>query len=292
MKETLKIFSTEIQDSQVAQVYSKNYHTFHTDYLELQREWLYRAYNQFQDLSKYFILISLVNKTMSAYGDYMLNYSWDEYYSPKEIELKKFSIVDIAKELDISKETARRKILELEKSGVLKKNKKNLSIHREGFEFQKPSFTIKSISKLLSITTKKLAENKIIKNPITTDEFIKLIKSNYTQCWKHFLSFQIEFMTEFKKVFFKDYETFSIWTVIVYNQNLHFNNKIKGDKNYNKFLDDISDEGSRFSKELLSISGSVGLNAMTISDLTGVPRPTVIRKLRKLEKDNFIKKIN
>ena len=29
---------------------------------------------------------------------------------------------------------------------------------------------------------------------------------------------------------------------------------------------------------------------MTISDLTGVPRPTVIRKLRKLEKDNFIKK--
>ena len=121
MKETLKIFSTEIQDSQVAQVYSKNYHTFHTDYLELQREWLYRAYNQFQDLSKYFILISLVNRTMSAYADYMLNYSWDEYYSPKEIELKKFSIVDIAKELDISKETARRKILELEKSGVLKK---------------------------------------------------------------------------------------------------------------------------------------------------------------------------
>ena len=111
MKETLNIFSTEIQESHISNIYTKNYHALHTDYLELQRDWLYRAYSQFQDLDKYFILISLVNKTMNAYSDYMLNYTWDEYYKPKEVELKKFSIVDIAKELDISKETARRKIL-------------------------------------------------------------------------------------------------------------------------------------------------------------------------------------
>ena len=115
MKETLNIFSTEIQESHISNIYTKNYHALPTDYLELQRDWLHRAYSQFQDLDKYFILISLVNKTMSAYSDYMLSYTWDEYYKPKEVELKKFSIVDIAKELDISKETARRKILELEK---------------------------------------------------------------------------------------------------------------------------------------------------------------------------------
>ena len=97
-------------------------------------------------------------------------------------------------------------------------------------------------------------------------------------------------MTEFKRDFFTDYETFSIWTVIVYNQNLHFNNKIKGDKNYIKFLDSMSDESQRFSKELLGLTGSFGLNAMTISDLTGIPRPTVIRKLRSLVKDKFITK--
>ena len=55
-------------------------------------------------------------------------------------------------------------------------------------------------------------------------------------------------------------------------------------------MDDVSEEGIRFSKEILGISGSIGLNAMTISDLTGIPRPTVIRKLRKLEKDKFILK--
>ena len=133
-------------------------------------------------------------------------------------------------------------------------------------------------------------ENKIINQHITSNEFSDLIKKNYTQCWTYFLDFQIEFMTEFKRDFFTDYETFSIWTVIVYNQNLHFNNKIKGDKNYIKFLDSMSDESQRFSKELLGLTGSFGLNAMTISDLTGIPRPTVIRKLKWLVRQESIKK--
>ena len=35
---------------------------------------------------------------------------------------------------------------------------------------------------------------------------------------------------------------------------------------------------------------SLGLNAMTISDLTGIPRPTVLRKLNKLIKAKWISK--
>ena len=52
----------------------------------------------------------------------------------------------------------------------------------------------------------------------------------------------------------------------------------------------MSDESQRFSKELLGLTGSFGLNAMTISDLTGIPRPTVIRKLRSLVNNKFIRK--
>ena len=33
--------------------------------------------------------------------------------------------------------------------------------------------------------------------------------------------------------------------------------------------------------------GTQGLNAMTISELTGIPRPTVLRKLNILVKKNF-----
>ena len=33
----------------------------------------------------------------------------------------------------------------------------------------------------------------------------------------------------------------------------------------------------------------VGVNAMSISDITGIPRATVIRKLNRLLKENFLK---
>jgi hypothetical protein len=32
----------------------------------------------------------------------------------------------------------------------------------------------------------------------------------------------------------------------------------------------------------------VGVNAMSLSDITGIPRPTVVRKIKKLIKDDFL----
>ena len=288
MKEQSKLFSTEVQEADISSIFSKHYHDIQTEYLELQRDWLNRAYIQFEDFDKYMILISLISKTFSAYGDYFIKYNWDEFYNLKEYELKKFSIVDIASQLYISKETARRKILELEKIGILKKSKKNLTIQRQAYQVQKPVKSIKNMAKLMSTFSKKLYNSKIIKNHITTEMFSELIKKNYTQCWNFFLEFQILVLTDFKKKFFKDYESLSVWVMIVYNHNLSLNKKIKGDKNYTEFLDKSTDEKENFSKQLLGLTGSFGLNAMTISDLTGIPRPTVIRKLRKLVNEKFI----
>ena len=44
----------------------------------------------------------------------------------------------------------------------------------------------------------------------------------------------------------------------------------------------------KYIEEMLSLKGNLGLNAMTISELTGIPRPTVIRKLNKLIKKKWI----
>ena len=41
-------------------------------------------------------------------------------------------------------------------------------------------------------------------------------------------------------------------------------------------------------EEVLNVGDKKGINAMTISDLTGIPRPTVIRKLKILLKQNNI----
>ena len=42
--------------------------------------------------------------------------------------------------------------------------------------------------------------------------------------------------------------------------------------------------------EVFDIGNKKGINAMTISDLTGIPRPTVIRKLNYLVKNKFVDK--
>ena len=193
-------------------------------------------------------------------------------------------VSSISKELSISKETARRKILELEKIGIIKKNKKAVVINRNAYNLQKPVTSIHLISKFLARISNHLKKSNIIKQQISSVDFELLIKSNYTHCWNYFLKFQIETLTTFKKMFFKDYETVQIWAMIVYNQNLSLNKKIKTTAKHN---DEVKDT---YLLELLSLTETIGLNAMTISDLTGIPRPTVIRKLNFLVRNKFIDK--
>ena len=45
-------------------------------------------------------------------------------------------------------------------------------------------------------------------------------------------------------------------------------------------------------EEVLNVGNKKGINAMSISDLTGIPRPTVIRKLKILLKQKDIYKDN
>ena len=275
-------FSTEVKVTDISNTVNKNYGYVMTEFLELQRGWLFRAYSIFKDLDKYLILISLIDKTFKSYSEYLVKYNYDEFYSVNEYELKKFNIVHIAKELSISKETARRKILELERKGLIIKNKKAVLMKRHGYNLQKPVESITQISKFMSILSKLLKKNKIVNNEISTKDFESLIRKNFTLCWSYFLTFQIEYLTGFKRKFFDDYETLSIWAMIVYNQNLYFNKKI------NKNNDAIIKE--KYLKMMIHLKGSLGLNAMTISDLTGIPRPTVLRKLNKLIKTKWISK--
>ena len=283
-KENRLKFSTEVSVHDVYNVLTKNYIEVITDYFELQRIWLNNAYVTFKDLDKYFILMSLVSKTFDSYAEYFVKYDFDQFYNVDQYELRKFNIVNISKELSISKETARRKILELEKIGIINKNKKAVVINRKAYNLQKPVTAIHLISKFLANLSKHLQKSNIIRQQISSLDLELLIKNNYTHCWNYFLKFQIEMLTTFKQKFFKDYETVQIWAMIVYNQNLALNKKIKITAKYPEKVKDT------YLDELLSLTETLGLNAMTISDLTGIPRPTVIRKLNFLMKNRFVDK--
>ena len=167
-KENRLKFSTEVSVHEVYNVLTKNYIEIITDYFELQRIWLNNAYVTFKDLDKYFILMSLVSKTFDSYAEYFIKYDFEQFYNVDQYELRKFNIVNISNELSISKETARRKILELEKIGIIKKNKKAVIINRNAYNLQKPVTAIHLISKFLANLSKHLQRSNIIKQRISS----------------------------------------------------------------------------------------------------------------------------
>jgi len=274
-------FSNQIQEEQVKSVYHKNFNYIVTERFYFQQRWLHNAYSRFKDFDKYLILIHLIHKTFKAYGEYQIKNSFDEFYAKETYEIPKINVIDLSRELLISKETTRRKILELERDGVIKKEKKKIMINRKGQEFQKPINSIQSMARLLSRFTEFLSNANLLDKKVDNSVLDKRIRDNFTQIWSTFFNFQIPTIIVWKK-FFGDIETWSIWAQCAYNQNLVINKSFK---------DNLSPElTSDNFVEKLNNEGTQGLNAMTISELSGIPRPTALRKLNSLVKRKLIKK--
>ena len=71
------------------------------------------------------ILVSLTKKSLEFYFENGISYSYNEFYSYPKIPIDNFSFSELNKDFNLPKETLRRKVLELEKLGVIKKEKKN-----------------------------------------------------------------------------------------------------------------------------------------------------------------------
>ena len=264
-------FSSKIQIEDSFYVYKKNHDHLITEIFYFQQQWLTTAFKRFKDFDKYIILIYLINKAFKGYNDHFIVNTFDEFYSKENFEIPKINIIDLSRELNISKETTRRKIMELEKDGAIDKIKKRILLQRRGQEIQKPTDSIKNISRVISHFSSYLTKEEILKNKIHKNEIEDKIRKNFTRCWQYFFDYQIPLITRWKKIF-GDIETWAIWGNCVYNQNLVLFKSIKENQNILKNED-------AYIKRLLEF-GNQGLNAMTISELTGIPRPTVLRKLK------------
>ena len=119
-------FSKTLTDEQVFESIMSNYSALSKDWIFHQWHWMNSVYSPFYDHYKYMIIISLVEKTLQFYDQMNIQYSYDEYYSKSYLQIEKFSITELCEKLDLPKETVRRKVLELEKEGVITRNKKKL----------------------------------------------------------------------------------------------------------------------------------------------------------------------
>ena len=275
-------FSKTINDEQVFETIMGNYSNFSKDWIIHQWNWMNNVYWAFKDHYKYMIIISLVEKTLQFYDQMQIDYSYDEYYSKSYLQIEKFSITELCEKLDLPKETVRRKVLELEKEGVISRDKKKIIIDRKAFEFVKPTNQIKFSAKYIYLVSLALNKEKILSKKIDTKSIENLIKKRFSLCWRWFYRMQIPLIIGYHK-FMQDLSTFHIWGTICMNQVLNVSKELNP-------VDKPPLDYFMTNNVLLNNLGSdAGISAMSISDMTQIPRATIIRKCKFLIKNDLIK---
>ena len=269
--------SKQIYNQDVLKVLKDRYADIGPSWVRMQMEWNNDVYSSFKDHDKYMIVIYLVKRTLDFYSRNFIKLNFGQFYEKDVVEIERFNIVEISKNLKIPKESSRRKIHELEKNGCLKRSKNKNFIDRSAYEFVKPINSLKRISRFFSLFSEYLVEEKILEKKLTSEDLQKTIEKNFSYVWKIYYDMQIPMMLSYKK-FFSDYESFHIYGTCVVNQHL-----------YSQKFNEIKMNRTEFIKSTYRQDEEMrGLNAMSISDITGIPRATVVRKLNKLIKKNYL----
>jgi len=283
MKHKLPKIRKVLDQKQIHLCLEENYNLLSVEWLKISSKWLFNSYSIFKDHEKYLILIFLVKKTFDFYVTNFIKLNWNEFSNLKKIELGKFNIISISRKLKISRETTRRKIEELKKENIIKKDSSGVYVNAKFYNerFIKDHEDLrKAICIFASKFSQILTEKEIINEKIESGLIDKFVSENFTYSWKAFFEMLIPLMIDWKDVF-NDLEIWHIFKTVVINQNYEIQKrlKIKNIKVRNK---------KDFFKIHAKSKNNTGINAMSISTLTGIPRPTVIRKLNKLIKTKHL----
>ena len=270
--------SDQIDENKIFKIINKNFSKLAASYYLIISNWLIRAYNVFGDIDKYIIVVYLINKDFIFFRRNGIILDFDTFFNGKTLEIEKINISDISKDLKIPKESVRRKIEELEKLGVIKKNKKKIFVDRNIIsKYFPPSNRIKTVNEvtnLLYIFNKILKKENEINKTFERDQIISSLKENYTFCWYQFNKFLFTFTNRWRSEV-KDLETYSIGLIVMINATENEKMRIK-DLTMKSFQTSVQGIDDR------------GVNAMSISEITSIPRPTVVRKLKYLIKNNYL----
>ena len=276
-------FSKTLNDNQVYDHILTNYEILGKDWIAHQWNWMNSVYQPFKDHYKYLILISLIKKTLQFYDQVDITFTYDQYYSKSYLQIDKFSVTELCEKLNLPKETVRRKVMELEKLGVIKRRKKQVIIDRAAFPFIKPENQINFTSRYIYLFAEKLNKKKVLSKKLDRKFITNIIKSNFTLCWRWYFNMQIPMIIGYNK-YFKDTCAFHIWSTVVMNQAFNYSKNFKKSDIHQLTPDKISFNESfmRQGKE------KNGVSAMSISDMTGIPRASVVRKCKYLMKTDYL----
>ena len=267
--------SSQLSEKNIHKIIIENFDEIAPIYYKLLSEWVNSSFNKFQDIEKYLIILYLIQKDFNYYIKNGLVESYDGFFLyDKSLELGRINIIEISRNLNIPKESVRRKILRLEEFGVLKKIRKNIYIDRSAFKLVQSKSTLKNLSTLLAKIVELCKKNNLIIQSKQFDEISNEINNNFTYCWYFFFEFIFIFTNRWKKQV-GDLEIFSVGMVIMWHSLVTKSYEANG-WNFSKW------------KKNKVIVAETGVNTMSISEITHIPRPTVVRKLNYLIKNKYI----
>ena len=269
--------SKKINSEEIFILFQKKYSEIIPVWLPLQVQWMNEAYRTFYDYEKFMIVMHLLAKTFEFYGGNFVKLNYEEYFNQNYVEIEKLNVMEIANSLNIPKETARRKVIELEELGTIKRLKKKIIIDRETWPNIKPKDTMIRVSRFLSTLSKILYDEELIEKTFSSEYIVDVAKENFSYVWKLYYDMQIPMLLNFKEIL-GDIESFHVHGICIVNQALN-----------SKKNDNSQMSKEYYLEKYFFSTDAVGINAMSISDITGIPRATVIRKLKKLVKNNYLK---
>lgn len=279
-------FSKVLTDDQVYDHMMRNYDQLGRDWIVHQWSWMNNVYQAFKDHYKYLIVISLVEKTLQFYDQMNIKFSFDQFYSKSNLQVEKFSITELCEKLQLPKETVRRKVLELEKLGILKRKQKQITIDRSVFSQVKPERQIKLTSKYIEKISKIFNKDGIYPKKIEAKYIDQVIRKNFSLSWRWFYRMQIPMIIGYHEMF-EDVSTFHIWGTVVMNQAFNYKKSIS-ESNVHSLTPDYMTFNKAVVLDQQDISTS-GVSAMSLSDMTHIPRATVIRKCKYLQDHGYLK---
>ena len=111
--------SDQINEKDIHVITKKKFSKIAPYWYKLISNWLNNAYNHYNDIDKFLIAIYLINKNLIFFRKNGLIIDYETFCKDKILEIEKINISDISKDLQIPKESVRRKILELEKENIV-----------------------------------------------------------------------------------------------------------------------------------------------------------------------------
>jgi DNA-binding Lrp family transcriptional regulator len=271
---SLPSITSEIDEKIIYRVIDKNFSLLAPFFYSFVSNWLIRAYKRYNDIDKFIIVIYLIHQNLVFYRKNGLIIDYESFYRDRTLEINKINISDISKDLRIPKESVRRKILDLEKNGAIKKIGKKIFLDRSTLHKAKATDTVLELSTLLSEFNKILKKEKLITEIFELKKITNSIKENFSFCLYQLNKFIFIYLNRWRAEL-KDLETFSIGMILVLSAT------------HNKDFIPSKTSLNAYRKEIMG-SDLKGVNAMSISEITNIPRPTVVRKLKFLIEKKFL----